>query len=113
MNKSIGNRFCRRIELDFDNYRKFCTETFIYDRRSDGKDNIDDYYFFPEVFDKFETKWKKNRLLYREFINSKELGLLANVTKENERNYGIGVHSDYYKILDEKQWFLAKIKYGI
>jgi hypothetical protein len=75
--------------------------------------NLEDYYFIPEVFDKFEKEYRKSGMMYREFINLKELGLLANVTKENEQHYGIGVHSDYYKILDDKQWFLAKIKYGI
>lgn len=96
-------------------YKKFYTdrEDYISNIKWEGQHHVDDCIFIPEVFDKFETEWKKSRLLYREFINSKELGLLANVTKENERNYGIGVHSDYYKVLDQKQWFLAKIKYGI
>lgn len=71
-----------------------------------------DFLFIPEVFDAFENEWKKSGILYRDFINKKELGLLANVTKENEYDWGIGVHSDYYKVVDEKQWFLAKIKYG-
>jgi hypothetical protein len=75
--------------------------------------NPEDYDFIPEVFDKFEHEYKKSGLMYRAFINQKELGLLANVTKENEQHYGFGVHSDYYKIVDEQQWFLAKIKYGI
>lgn len=72
-----------------------------------------DYYFIPEVYDVFEKEYKKSDLFYRAFINSKDLGLIANLTNTNERDYGRGIHSDYYKIVDEKKWLLAKIKYGI
>lgn len=36
-------------------------------------------------------------------ILSKEIGL----------EYVLGYDGDYYKIVDEKKWMLAKIKYGI
>jgi hypothetical protein len=70
-------------------------------------------YFIPEVFDVFEKEYKKSNLFYRAFIDSKDLGLIANITNANEKDYGKGIHSDYYKIVDEKKWLLAKIKYGI
>jgi hypothetical protein len=73
----------------------------------------DEYVFVPEVYDHFKLEYKSSDMLYTSFINSKQLGLLTAITKENELFYGKEIHCDYYKIVDEKQWFLAKIKYGI
>lgn len=72
-----------------------------------------DYYFIPEVFDTFATEYRRSTILYKKFIEDKDLGLVTNVTKANEATYGREIRSDYYKIVDEKKWMLAKLKYGI
>ena len=95
-------------------YRKFYT-----DRKEWKLDqpyvlpDMADYNFIPEVYDVFEKEYKKSDLFYRAFINSKDLGLITTTTNANERDYGKGIHCDYYKIVDEKKWMLVKIKYGI
>jgi len=69
--------------------------------------------FIPEVYDHFVNEYKQSGMLYSQFVFEKNLGLIANITKATEEQYGFGVHSDYYKIVDDKQWMLAKLKYGI
>ena len=74
--------------------------------------NTEDYYFIPEIFDHFEKEYRKSDYFYKLFIDSLDLGVITNVTKDNERDYGKGVHSDYYKVIDEKKFMLARLKYG-
>jgi len=80
----------------------------MYDTKLD-----DEYVFIPEVYDHFKHEYNSSDMLYTSFINSKQLGVLTAITKENELLYGKEIHCDYYKIVDERQWFLIKIKYGI
>jgi hypothetical protein len=75
-------------------------------------DEMKDFHFIPEIFDHFEKQYRKSDYLYRMFIDSLDLGVVTNVTNANEHDYGKGVHSDYYKIIDEKKFMLARLKYG-
>jgi hypothetical protein len=75
--------------------------------------NNEDYIFIPEIYDLFENEYKSSVLLYPAFIDDKDLGVKTSITKENEMMYGREIHCDYYKIVDEQKFFLAKIKYGI
>lgn len=69
--------------------------------------------FIPSVYDYFEKEYQQSKFLYNEFIRIKDLGLQPIVSKENENNYGRSIHSDYYKVINEKKWLLARLKYGI
>ena len=69
--------------------------------------------FFPEVYDLFEDEYKQSGILYREFIELQDLGVLVNITEENEKIYGREIFTDYYKVVDHKKWLLARIKHGI
>lgn len=69
-----------------------------------------DMYFIPEIYDRFEKEYNASPLWYTEFIEQKDLGVKTN---NIPTMYGKGIHTDYYKILDEQKWFLNKIKYGL
>lgn len=75
--------------------------------------DIGTYIFIPGVYDKLQAEYNSSNLLYRAFIVSKDLGLITNVTTDNESIYGKDIHTDYYKIIDEKKWLLTRLKYGI
>jgi hypothetical protein len=72
-----------------------------------------EYTFMPEIYDRFKEEYNASDLLYRSFIESKNLGLLTAITNENERIYKSEIRSDYYKVIDKQKYMLAKIKYGI
>lgn len=74
---------------------------------------LEDCEFIPRVYDFFEKEYQQSNSFYNEFIRGKDLGLQPIVSKENENNYGRGIHSDYYKVINEKKWMLARLKYGI
>jgi hypothetical protein len=95
-------------------YQTFYTsrKEWVLDRESIQVEGAD-YYFIPEVFDVFENEYYISTKLYKRFIEDKDLGLVTNVTKDNEATYGREIRSDYYMVVDEKKWMLAKIKYGI
>jgi hypothetical protein len=74
---------------------------------------LDGCEFIPSVYDYFEKEYKSCKDVYNNFIANKDLGLQAIVSKENEHNYGRGIHSDYYRVIDKKKWMLSRLKYGI
>jgi hypothetical protein len=55
--------------------------------------------------DNFLSLLKQNpELLWVDFIESLDLGIIS--------NYNSDFKFIYYTIVDEKKWFLAKLKYG-
>jgi hypothetical protein len=72
-----------------------------------------DFVFIPEICDRFVDEYRLSDLLYREFIESKDIGVITTIDDEQERIYGKDIRCDYYKIVDQEKFFLAKIKYGI
>lgn len=69
--------------------------------------------FVPAIYDALKEEYKTTHLMYRAFIESKQLGVVPNVTLENERIHKRGIFSDYYTIVDPRRWLLTKIRYGI
>jgi FMN-dependent NADH-azoreductase len=76
----------------------------IYFRRENGyylKSNMDsDTFYTSEIYHKFKYEWTTHT--WSEFIESKDLGI----------EYLDHLDQNLYKIVDEKKWLLAKIKYG-
>ena len=100
----------RHLGLNYqDSYFKDSTGKYKWLKPND----LQDYDFYPEIYDYFKKEYDRSELFYQAFIESKDLGLVTAVTKVNERDYGHSIHSDYYMIVDEKKWMLAKIKYEI
>ncbi len=52
------------------------------------------------IFNTFKDEWAGRRMWWSFFINTKDLGIRYEC-------------SDTYKIVDEKKWLLAKLKYGV
>jgi len=71
------------------------------------------YIFIPEVYNMLKEEWNTSNILYSKFIQSKDLGIETNhELLTAEERYGLEVHTDYYKIVDDKKWMINRLKYG-
>lgn len=65
----------------------------------------------PKMYPTFKKEWLSSHFIHWEdFIASKDLGITC-FNKISSIDTTIGLIA--YKIVDEKKWLLAKIKYGI
>jgi hypothetical protein len=61
-----------------------------------------DYFYSFMIYRTFDFEYQASDFSnFAEFIKSKDLGITTQVP-----------YDDIYKIVDEKKWLLAKIKYG-
>ncbi len=72
-----------------------------------------EYIFIPKVYDILQEEWMSSNIYYSKFIQLKDLGIEPNHELSiAEKNYFEKVHTDFYKIVDEKKWILNKLKYA-